>query len=394
MLHLTRRCCNALVPEDCPALAGVTQLVAGGEAVSPISGPQRLRRWPTSSTDQSSMARPKTTICSARHYRLDQRSTHAIVPIGRPIWNTRVYVLDGGLGACAGGGCGGALHCGSGAGAGLSGPCRADGGAVCGGPVWACGEPDVPDRGSGALARGRGAGVSRARRRAGEAARLPDRAWRDRGGAGAPSCCGAGGGDCARGSARATSGWWPMWWRRPDRAVGCGGAAGACLGASLPDYMVPSAFVVLERLPLTPERQARPPGAAGAGSDADACGAAPRTPQEEILCALFAEVLGLERVGIDDNFFELGGHSLLATRLISRIRATLDVEVAIRGAVRSADRGGAGQAAGRGRGGAAGACWRCRARPRFRCRLRSAGCGSSIGWKGRARPTRSRWRCG
>ncbi|MEU8784355.1 amino acid adenylation domain-containing protein, partial [Streptomyces sp. NPDC048637] len=101
--------------------------------------------------------------------------------------------------------------------------------------------------------------------------------------------------------------------------------------ASLPRHMVPSSFVFLDALPLTSrgklDRQMLPAPGDGAAAEHRR---GPRTVREELLCGLFAEVLGAPDVGIDDDFFALGGHSMLATRLIARVRSVLGADLGIR----------------------------------------------------------------
>ncbi|GHA44802.1 non-ribosomal peptide synthetase [Streptomyces tauricus] len=100
------------------------------------------------------------------------------------------------------------------------------------------------------------------------------------------------------------------------------------LRGKLPDHLVPSAFVMLDELPLTPNGKLDRDGLPDPDDEPDASVArAPRTPQEQLLCELFAEVLGLTRIGPDANFFDTGGHSLLAIRLVSRIRAVLGADL-------------------------------------------------------------------
>ena len=102
------------------------------------------------------------------------------------------------------------------------------------------------------------------------------------------------------------------------------------LAQKLPEYMLPSAFVFLEAMPLTPNgklNRCALPSPDSSGRSLEKSLVAPRTPTEEILVAIWAEVLGIQKIGIHDNFFELGGHSLLATQVISRLRKAFKVEL-------------------------------------------------------------------
>jgi len=109
----------------------------------------------------------------------------------------------------------------------------------------------------------------------------------------------------------------------------------AFLAESLPEYMIPAAFVSLAALPLTPsgkvDRKAlQSLAASSAGAGEAGRHVPPSGPVEEVLAAVWAEILQAERVGAEDNFFALGGHSLLATRIVSRVRAAFGVDIPLR----------------------------------------------------------------
>src|SRR6266536_4550728 len=105
----------------------------------------------------------------------------------------------------------------------------------------------------------------------------------------------------------------------PGRSVDAP-ALRAHVGLRLPDYMVPSAIVELDRLPLTANGKLDRASLPAPEYRGRVGGGLPRTPQEEVLCALFAEVLGVAGVGIEDNFFALGGDSIVSIQLVSRAR--------------------------------------------------------------------------
>ncbi|HVR96634.1 MAG TPA: amino acid adenylation domain-containing protein, partial [Thermoanaerobaculia bacterium] len=102
------------------------------------------------------------------------------------------------------------------------------------------------------------------------------------------------------------------------------------MAARLPEYMVPSALVLLDAMPLSPNGKVDRAALPAPEWQAEAEYVAPRTPVEELLAAIWAELLGREQVGARDDFFALGGHSLLATRMVARLRAVFGVDLPVR----------------------------------------------------------------
>ena len=328
VLWLTAALFHQVVDEDVSAIAGVRQLLAGGDVLSASHVRAVVEAQNGCRLINGYGPTEGTTFSACFAVTMSRTDVHDSVPIGRPISNTRVYVLDGGLEPVPAGVCGELYVAGWGLARGYV------------GRAGLTAERFVADRfgpaGSrmyrtGDLARWRGDGVLEFLGRSD--AQVKVRGFRIEPGEIEAALVGHGGVAQAAVIAREDG---PGGKRLVGYVVAAGDAVldaallRAHLGERLPEHMVPSAFVVLERLPLTPngklDRRALPAPEQRLGS----VRRLPRTPQEEILCALFAEVLGLEGVGIDEDFFALGGHSLLATRLISRIRSTLDVELSIR----------------------------------------------------------------
>ena len=372
---------------DLPADLPLATLVVAGEACSP----DEVARWSPGRRMINAYGPTETTVCATMS---DALSGAVVPPIGRPIWNTQVYVLDGCLQPVPVGVSGELYIAGAGLARGYLGRAGLTAERFVADPFGPAGSRMYR---TGDLARWRADGVLDFLGRADTQVKV--RGFRIEPGEIEAALVrhaerGAGGCDRARGpTGRSAPGRLRRGERR-SRSRRCSIAdASRCEPAGLH-----GAVGVRDagQASAHAQRQARPQGAAGARPrPLLACGVGRARRRRRCCARCSPRCWALERVGIDDNFFELGGHSLLATRLISRIRSAPRCRDCDPQPVRGADRGGAGQASRRG----------CRGRPpgracdgapgaRSRFPSRSAGCGSSIVSKVQAQPIRSRWRCG
>jgi amino acid adenylation domain-containing protein len=320
-LKLTPSHLRVMAGHEDRAVSRSTVMVVGGEALPP----SLARDWSGSGAEVFNEYGPTECTVGCVAYRVgDERG--GVVPIGRPIANTRVFVLDGGL-RLVPVGVAGELYV---AGAGLA------RGYVNRAGLTAARFVACPFGGgqrmyrTGDLARWRADGNLEFLGRVDEQVKI--RGFRVELGEIEAVLAGQAGVAQAAvvvredqpGDRRLVAYVVPA----PGSPVDPAGLRAAA-ARTLPGFMVPAVVVVVDGLPLTAngklDRRALPAPDYAAGVS----GRGPATPREAVLCELFAQVLGIDRVGVEDNFFDLGGHSLLATRLISRIRSVLGVELGV-----------------------------------------------------------------
>ncbi|MFD9423546.1 non-ribosomal peptide synthetase [Streptomyces sp. NPDC060054] len=323
-IWLTSGLFGALV-ENPDCFAGIREVLTGGDVVPPAAVGRILDRHP-GLTVRALYGPTETTTCSTRFSMSGAQAVPGRVPIGTPMDNTRLYVLDGQLQPVPTGVQGELYIAGSGVSRGYGGQPGPTAERFTADP-W--GPPGSRMYRTGDIARWRSEGTLDFVGRAD--AQVKIRGFRVE-----PAEV-----ECSLttlaevGQAFVTA--------HEDRAgdrrlvaylVPHGAGLDVAdvqdrVAAALPDYMVPSAYVVLDRLPLTGngkvDRRALPEPEFETGTGYTA----PRTPTEEILVELMGELLGRSRVGAHDNFFDLGGHSLLATRLVNRIRTHLGAELGV-----------------------------------------------------------------
>jgi amino acid adenylation domain-containing protein len=322
-VHLTAGLFGVVAEENPQALTGVREVLTGGDVVSPTAVGRIKTALPGIGVRH--VYGPTEVTLAATTWPVPGDAAPAVLPIGRPRDDTRVLVLDQLLQPVAPGVVGELYVAGAGLARGYAGRAGLTGErfVACPFPVDGGGERMYR---TGDLARWAPDGVLVFAGRADEQVKI--RGYRVEPAEVESVVAGCSGVEQAVVVAREDR---PGEKRLVAYVVGAGvdpAAVRAHAAQVLPEYMVPGAVVVLDELPLTVngkvDRAALPAPEFGGGA-----GRGPATATEEVLCSLFAEVLGVEWVSAEDSFFELGGDSLLAMRLLARIRSVLGAELGI-----------------------------------------------------------------
>ena len=327
-VHLTAGLFRVLAEAEPGAFADLREVGTGGDVV-PAGAVRRVLEACPGIVVRNTYGPTEATLCVTQVGFDRSESVPGVLPIGRPMAGTRLYVLDAGLRPVPAGAVGDLYIAGSGLARGYTGGSGLTGERFVADPYGPAGTRMYR---TGDLARWTDHGLLEFAGRADDQVKI--RGFRiepaeiEAALAGHPAVS-----DSAvvlredrPGDKRLVAYVVPA-----DPSSGPPVAAEALQGhvsATLPEYMVPSAVVFMAALPLTPNRKLdRKALPAPEFSSAAGRYRAPSTAREEQLCQAFAKVLGLQQVGVDDDFFDLGGHSLLATQLVSRVRATLKVEL-------------------------------------------------------------------